>query len=317
MKTLKEQLEEKMLISDFIYGPITQDSKYYDMPYRYSIRTMEEFCDINDIDIDNITEEQVEYFYENINRWGLPTRSGDYRNKSEWIRESLTSHNKDLLKKKLSEILMDQKHMILDNSEKGLKKGIIVIRVLRTCEILNINSLKNFKLSNNKLTEHIYTLLNKFNYYITSIDEVCDEDGNITNSIDIQIEPIYTEKANKDVEDNGNILYHVTRIDNIPDIMKKGLRPQVGKISSIYGGYRYFPERLFLVYHTKHILKDIKKIIEDKEYNPNEYKIIKINLKKHHIDTWYDDASSGEHNVYTMDSIPPKLIEIIKLEDIK
>ena len=63
MKTLKEQLEEKMLISDFTYGPITQESRHYSMPYRYSIRTMEEFCDINDIDIDNITEEQIEYFY--------------------------------------------------------------------------------------------------------------------------------------------------------------------------------------------------------------------------------------------------------------
>ena len=98
--------------------------------------------------------------------------------------------------------------------------------------------------------------------------------------------------------------------------MRKGLRPKVGKLPSEHG-YRYFPERLFLIYNNPNIINDIKSVILDKGYNSREYRILKIDLKNHNLNFWRDDASAGEHNVYTMDSIPPKLIEIVKLEDIK
>lgn len=310
MKTLKEQLEEKMLISDFMYEPITQESHHYNMPYRYSIRTMEEFCDINDIDIDNITEEQVEYFYENINRWGLPTRSGDYRNESEWIRESLTSHSKQKLIKKLEDIFKGIDHIIYEDGTKIMKNGVIAIGVDSNCEIFHNSIEKDFKLNNCKLSEEIYSVLTFYNYYITLVE-------NTGKTTYIYLEPIYTELANDEIKQNGNIIYHITKFDKVPDILKKGLRPKVGKLPSERGGYRYFPKRLFLIYHSKDIVNDIKTVILDKGYNAREYRILKINLKNHNLNFWRDDASSGEHNVYTMDSIPPKLIEVVKLEDIR
>ena len=307
MKTLKEQLDENMLISDFMYGSITQESHHYSMPYKYSIRTMEEFCDINDID--EITDSQIEYFYENYNKWDLPMRPHDYRSKDEWIRESLTSHSKQKLMKKLEVLFKDIDHIIYEDGTKIMKNGVITVGVSSDCEIFHEGVEKDFKLNNCKLSQELYDILTFYNYYITFIE-------NTGSTTYIYLEPIYTELANDEIKNNGNIVYHITKLDKIPDILRKGLRPKVGKLP-LEHGYRYFPERLFLIYNNPNIINDIKSVILDKGYNSREYRIIKIDLKNHNLNFWRDDASTGEHNVYTMDSIPPKLIEVIKLEDIK
>lgn len=310
MKTLKEILVDNMLVREFIDNSITQQSIAYNMPHRYSIKTLEEFCDINYIDIDNITDDQVEYFYNNFNMWGLSTRPGDYHSKIEWIQESLTSHSKKKLISKLEDILKGIDHIIYEDGTKVMKNGVIAVGIDSDCEIFSENIEKDFKLRDCKLSQNIYNVLVFYNYYITLIEKV----DNITY---IYLEPIYTELANNDIKQNSNILYHITKSDKVNDILRKGLRPKVGKLPYEKGGYRYFPERLFLIYHNDNIVNDIKRIIIDKGYNSRDYKILKIDLKNHNLNFWYDDASLGEHNVYTMDSIPPKLIEIIKLDDIK
>lgn len=42
---------------------ITKISSKYKLPDKYGFRTLDEFCDINNIDINNITEEQVNFYY--------------------------------------------------------------------------------------------------------------------------------------------------------------------------------------------------------------------------------------------------------------
>ena len=59
----------------------------------------------------------------------------------------------------------------------------------------------------------------------------------------MQIESYFTEDARETIKENGNILYHITESLNVPDILKKGLRPKTGK-RKYQGGYRYFPERV-------------------------------------------------------------------------
>lgn len=298
MKTLRETLSSSV-----------SSTPTYNIPHRYSIKTLEEFCDINHMDIDNITEEQIEYFYNTFNIWGLPTRPGDYRSKIEWITESLTSHSKIKLMSKLEDVLSGIDHVIYEDGTKVMKKGVIAVGIDSDCEIFHESIERDFKLKDCKLSREIYGVLSFYNYYITLIEN----DGPTTY---IYLEPIYTELANDIIKKNGNILYHITKVDKVNDILRKGLRPKVGKLPSEKGGYRYFPERLFLVYHNDNIVNDIKRVIIDKGFNSRDYRILKIDLKNHNLNFWYDDASLGEHNVYTMDSIPPKLIEIVKLDGI-
>ena len=58
---------------------------------------------------------------------------------------------------------------------------------------------------------------------------------------------------------------------------------------------------------------DISNVIVDKMYD--DPIILRINLKNHNISLWYDDSSYG-NTVYTLEAIPPNLIEVINIEDI-
>lgn len=310
MKSLRNQLIEKMEIRDMMENYIDVFSKVnYDGFNRYDSCTMEEFCDKNDIDIEYITDDEIDAYYKceaKINYNWLPMRPNDYRNRLDWILESLTSHGKDKLKNQLNDVLSGVFHEIGDNTEKHGKQGIIYIDVAEDCEIVNDikfddNTLK-YKLSNCKLSNKIYDILEFFNYYITLIYK-------FDNIVRIQIEPKYTELVNDIIKKNGNIVYHVTSKDTLPEILRKGLRPKIGST------YRYFTERLFVICNNPNIKRSIINVIKDKELF-NNYVILKIDLKNRNINFWWDDASKNNYDMYTMQSIPPKMIEVVDLENL-
>ena len=64
---------------------------------------------------------------------------------------------------------------------------------------------------------------------------------------------------------------------------------------------------------------NIDSVINDKEFEKNriQYTILKINLGKHNVSLWYDDASNGKYNVYTLEAIPPSLISITTIDEIQ
>ena len=75
MKSLREQLQNRLEAS------IVMDSKpfevlpivSYKMPHKFSFITLEEFCDLNDILEDDLTDEQITYFYDHYGESiGLP-----------------------------------------------------------------------------------------------------------------------------------------------------------------------------------------------------------------------------------------------------
>ena len=105
---------------------------------------------------------------------------------------------------------------------------------------------------------------------------------------------------------------------NVPDILRKGLRPKTGK-RKYQGGYRYFPERLYLIGHNPDIIANINSVINDKEFEKRgiQYTILKIDLGEHNVSLWYDDASVGKYNVYTLEAIPPSLISITTKDEIE
>ena len=66
MKSLRQQLEEHIEARNMMeYDPrdiIERDR--YEMPDEYSFITLEEFCELNGLIEDELTDNQINYFYE-------------------------------------------------------------------------------------------------------------------------------------------------------------------------------------------------------------------------------------------------------------
>ena len=103
---------------------------------------------------------------------------------------------------------------------------------------------------------------------------------------------------------------------NLKKIFKRGLTPKVGK-TRIQGGYRYFPEKVFLLADSEYAKSNIEEIIQNKQLSDEDYVILKIDLKAHNIGLYKDDFYNDEEFVYTYEAIPPELLTIIELKDLK
>ena len=280
-------------------------------PKKNGFCTFEEYCDINDINEDNISERDINFYY-NFRYVYVPDCVGD--NYEERLYETLTSHSKESLVKRLTDLLNE---FIIDvdiDGAKNIDKGIFTFLINKDCPIFGEDDkefLSSFELSDCKLSDKIYDILEFYKYYITFIEE--NEKGYI-----LAIESYFTEDARETIKENGNILYHITESHNVPDILRKGLILKTGK--RIYqGGYRYFPERVYLIGNNPNIVENIDSVIIDKQFEKRgiQYSILKIDLGKHNISLWYDDASDGKYNVYTLEAIPPSLISITTLDEIQ
>ena len=289
-------------------------------PKKNGFCTFEEYCDINGINDTNISERDINFYY-TFRYFYTPDCVG--YNYKEHLYETLTSHSKKSLVNRLIDLLRE---FILDfniDSAKNLDKGIFAFLISKDCPIFgedNKDFLSSFELSDCELSDKIYGILEFYKYYITFIEEYKseNEDGYILKGYILEIESYFTEDARATIKENGNILYHITESRNVSDILKKGLIPKTGK--RIYqGGYRYFPERVYLIGHNSDIVANIESVIDDKEFEKRgiQYTILKINLGKHNISLWYDDASDGKYNVYTLEAIPPSLISITTLGEIQ
>ena len=280
-------------------------------PKKNGFCTFEEYCDINGINDTNISERDINFYY-NFRYVYVPDCVGD--NYEERLYETLTSHSKESLVKRLTDLLNE---FIIDvdiDGAKNIDKGIFTFLINKDCPIFGEDDkefLSSFELSDCKLSDKIYDILEFYKYYITFIEE--NEKGYI-----LAIESYFTEDARETVKENGNILYHITESLNVPDILRKGLRPKTGK-RKYQGGYRYFPERVYLIGNNPNIVENIDSVIDDKEFEKRgiQYTILKIDLGKHNVSLWYDDASVGKYNVYTLEAIPPSLISITTLDEIQ
>ena len=280
-------------------------------PKKNGFCTFEEYCDINGINEDNISERDINFYY-TFRYFYVPDSIGD--NYEEHLYETLTSHSKESLVKRLISLLSE---FILDfdiDGAKNIDKGIFAFLISKDCPIFEEDDkefLSSFELSDCELSDKIYDILEFYKYYITFIEE--NEKGYI-----LAIESYFTKDARETIKENGNILYHITESRNVPDILRKGLIPKTGK-RKYQGGYRYFPERVYLIGNNPNIVENIDSVIRDKEFEKNgrQYTILKIDLGKHNISLWYDDASAGKYNVYTLEAIPPSLISITTLDEIQ
>ena len=215
---------------DYMFGSKKLHKPYFDT-------TLEEFCDNNNIDIDSITENQLVIFYECKQEYFHTTNAKEKF--FERIDESLTSYSGKKLAERIQKIIGD--HGEVAFYEKEIPHTIIIY--LHDEYLLNDNSFMDFTLSDTKESDKIYWEIENFNYHISEISKV--ESNDI-----IVIEPRYSENVTKKLRNKTDIFYHVTLNTNIDKIFKRGITPKVGK-TRIQGGYRYFPEKVFLIADEK------------------------------------------------------------------
>ena len=265
--------------------------------------TIEEFCDENNIDLDNINDTQVTFFYYDKAQYAHTSNAHEKYLAS--IRESLTSYSGKKLAEKLSKVI--GWHGIVDSSESDNPQPIYLF--LNDDYLVHSKSNKDFTLSDTIESDNVYKLLKQFNYHITKIDKFKDD-------WIIVIEPRYSEDMTEYLRKKTDIFYHITHKDNLKKIFKRGLTPKVGK-TRIQGGYRYFPEKVFLLADSEYAKSNIGEIIQNKQLSDEDYVILKIDLKDHNIGLYKDDFYNDEEFVYTYEAIPPKLLTIVELEDLK
>ena len=265
--------------------------------------TIEEFCDENNIDLDNINDAQVSFFYYDKAQYCHGSNAHEKYLAS--IRESLTSYSGKKLAEKISKVI--GWHGIVDSSESDNPQTIYLF--LNDDYLVHSKSNEDFTLSDTIESDNVYKLLKQFNYHITKIDKFKDDWL-------IVIEPRYSEDMTEYLRKKTDIFYHITHRDNLKKIFKRGRTPKVGK-TRIQGGYRYFPEKVFLLADSEYAKSNIEEIIQNKQLSDEDYVILKIDLKDHNIGLYKDDFYNDEEFVYTYEAIPPELLTIIELKDLK
>jgi hypothetical protein len=305
MKSLRQQLEEHIEVRNIMeYDPRDIiERERYEMPDEYSFITLEEFCELNGLIEEELTDNQINYFYEHYGeRSRLPMcRYHIDNDHNDWIIENLQSHNYKIVINRLKNLLKNKiTNIDTSLSEKRKNARIVKIYLDKDCDIFNKDSQETFTLNDSELSNEINDILKFHNYYITLIYFYAYSNVLI-------LEPIQTENAT-DVVKQYNYVYHITHKDNIQSILKKGLRPKVKK-SNEDDRYRYYTDRIFLILNTDDVKKDVKRVINDLNLL-RDYAILKIDISKLNITYWWDDASKG-NTVYTVESIHPKFIEVI------
>lgn len=209
----------------------------------------------------------------------------------DYILESLTSHDAELLKNKLHAEFKDIERIeFLTDKEQS-------IWIISKTDLTNDSKFNS--------------MLEIFGYYVTA---------NRTNGdlFSIAICPRYAKDAYDMVyKQNHGKLYHFTAGKYVGEIETKGLRC---KKSS----YRDFPERVYLYASDKHLDKipDIGEFIKTvvnpfdiKRYGLTVYRIDMNKLKSNtYINFYTDDYMDEEAAVYTYNNIPAECITKIDVD---
>jgi hypothetical protein len=120
-----------------------------------------------------------------------------------------------------------------------------------------------------------------------------------TRTISFILDPIYDDK----VKPVDRTFWHITKKENVPSIMSKGLLPKT------HSKRTYYPQRIFLAttrYNAEFIMPEIKR--ED----PGEYVVLKVKVPEN-IQV-YKDTRFKNAGVYVLNPIAPENISVADAE---
>lgn len=211
------------------------------------------------------------------------------KNYNEIIIETLNSHNKIELIKKIHKFFPD----VIDHIEEfneDEKSGFYLV-----CNSdININNY----ISDDKFNN----LIKFYGYYISK---------KMIHTNSILICPTIAENANDTLFDNNCICYHFTQKSKVNSILKNGLRCKSSE-------YRYFPERIYLYVSYRvlnkngELLDSVKQFLKDINMSTHNLAILKIDLNRlKHIDVYHDDCVNDKNSIYTYSNIPSTYIKVL------
>lgn len=234
---------------------------YADYPTKMSVRIQET--------LENVKE----YFGESIpDSLESQIKEGVF---PDYILENLSTHDVDLLIKKLKSVYPDIK---IDKAAQGerLKNGGIIVY-------------------NHYEEDEFYDLIEFYGYDVT-----------LSDSRKAFVNPVKADRADELVYvKNHGQMYHFTTQNKVESILKNGLRIKEGT-------YRYFPHRIYLYTTNKSIMEveGIEKFMKEVtgEDNIKNVAILKVNLHNHKIPIYHDETME-EGAVYCYNNIPSSFIK--------
>ncbi len=242
---------------------------------------------------DNDIYDMIDFLTEEL---GMDEQEACYSGWNYIIDENLKTHDRELLKKKLSEHF---NNIAFIDEKEGNKSPFYVYFTDRQSV---------FKLSTN---EYFLNIIAFFNYTRNFIKKV---DGKYA----IYLEPTYSESADGWVRQySGDICYHFTGSDNVKKILKTGIRSR--DAHSMLSFRKDYPKRIYLYCKPKYekITKndiDIVKnyvTLEDNE----TLACLRVDLNRYNVPL-YKDTVAKEGAVFTYSMIPPECLKEIDISNI-
>lgn len=251
---------------------------------------MRKLCDYLTIRGDEDVLEMIDFLTEEM---GVGRLDANQKGWKYIVDENLKTHDKQLLKKKLTKHFDNLLFIDLDDTETG------------SFYVYFSNRQSFIDLSKN---ETFLNIIQFFNYTINCIRD-------IDRKYAIYLEPTYSKDVSNDVyKVSGNICYHFTNSRNVNSILKIGLRPR-DQHSQLSFRSQY-PKRIYLYYKPKYqkITPDdvsfASKVVD--LGSGGEIACLRVDLNKCNVPL-YKDTSMDTDVAFTYSSIPPECLKEINI----
>ena len=152
--------------------------------------------------------------------------------------------------------------------------------------------------------EEFKSLINKYQVFISSIDEFDAPDG----TIQVNFESKYPEDVTENVYKTSRVLYHLTRPSRIEQIEKEGLKP----IPASEFRRNWYPERIYLL-TDRCTIQNIKTYA--RQLGTSYIVICDIGKMGYDYDFYKDPQSLEDFSIFTDKPIPRECIEIRQVKD--
>lgn len=227
----------------------------------------------------------------------------------DYILESLNSHNKEDLQKKILKFFNEYNIQFIN----WFKQDDLYNKLSFQLFIPNVYTYSLLT------TDKFLNLLNFYGYYLSQKFIITNKNKHIFNKFKglgtyYTISPTWSDNVNDLVYNkNKGVLYHFTLKNNLDSILKNGLR--IKSVNDKIPKRLYCYSSLFNIKHNNiwddNIMSFVKDIFTENQLNKG-ISVFKIKLPiNYYIDFYTDDIMQDNNAVYTYTNIPNKYLTYI------